>query len=177
MIVAKRRDIMNNMVNEIIDEGRKIGLMINEDKTKIMKICKKQGRKHIRVGRYTFEEVETFKYLGITLANDGSRDAEVKEKVIKANRALHANKRLLRNKSIAKDTKIKIYNTLIKPVVMYAAETMTLTKKDEESMRRAERKIMRTILGPIKITEEKYIRRSNKESRPGPARRCGPPRR
>lgn len=35
--------------------------------------------------------------------------------------------------------------------MMYAAETITLTKKDEEDLRIAERRIMRTIMGLVNL--------------------------
>ena len=42
-----------------------------------------------------------------------------------------------------------IYKTLIKPVLMYGAETWVLSKADELRLGVSERKILRTIYGPI----------------------------
>ncbi|XP_057657852.1 uncharacterized protein LOC130894852 [Diorhabda carinulata] len=106
------------------------------------------GKQKIKIGNFDFEEVDTFKYLGTTLSSDGNKEAEVKEKITAANRAYYANKKLLQNKILGKSTKMRIYKTVIRPVMMYAAETMTMTKKQEEDLRIVERKILRTILGP-----------------------------
>ena len=46
--------------------------------------------------------------------------------------------------------------------LLYAAETLCMTQKQEEDLRIAERKIMRTILGPIRMNEHEY-RRTNEE--------------
>lgn len=47
------------MLNEIVSEGEKMSLYINEEKTKIQDMIKKNKDKY-----YTFEEVDKFKYLG-----------------------------------------------------------------------------------------------------------------
>ncbi|KAK9887595.1 hypothetical protein WA026_023478 [Henosepilachna vigintioctopunctata] len=53
-------------------------------------------------------------------------------------------------------TKIRHYNTVIKPQALYASETLTiLTKSDMENILKEERKIIRKILSP-KRTEEGY---------------------
>ena len=57
--------------------------------------------------------------------------------------------RLLRNKLISRNTKIKIYKKLIKPVI-YGGETWALTKKEQETLRRFERKTVRSVYGPVK---------------------------
>lgn len=46
---------------------------------------------------------------------------------------------------------------------MYSAETLTMTKKDEENIRIFERKVLRTILGPIKLADNEFRLRTNNE--------------
>ncbi|KAK9878443.1 hypothetical protein WA026_022084 [Henosepilachna vigintioctopunctata] len=59
-------------------------------------------------------------------------------------------------------TKIRHYNTVIKPQALYASETLTiLTKSDMENILKEERKIIRKILGP-KRTEGGYRLHSRK---------------
>lgn len=163
VVITKRRDIMTKMLNEIITEGNKVGLKINNEKTKIMRLGKIKGDKQIKIGDKLFEEVDKFKYLGIMLTNTGTREEEIKEKIMATNRALHANKKILKSKLITKKTKIRIHESLIRPVMMYGAEVLTMTKADEENLRIAERKVMRTILGPIKINENEFRIRNNRE--------------
>jgi hypothetical protein len=51
---------------------------------------------------------------------------------------------------------MKIYKTIIRPVVMYSSETWTLTVKDENNLCIFERQILRKIFGPINIDNTVY---------------------
>ena len=46
---------------------------------------------------------------------------------------------------------MKIYKTIIRPVVTHSSETWTLTAKDENNLRIFERQILRKIFGPLNI--------------------------
>lgn len=163
VIITKSRKILEDALQEIAVEGKKTGLQINENKTKIMIYGKKGKSSTVKIGSFEFEKVEKFKYLGVTITSTGDRRKEIEEKIISTNRAYHANKKLLKSKILSKQTKLNIYKVLIRPIMMYAAETMILSKKDEEDLRIIERKIMRSILGPVKIGDNEYRSRMNYE--------------
>ncbi|KAI4460833.1 transposase is4 [Holotrichia oblita] len=88
---------------------------------------------------------------------------EIKEKIMAANRAFYANKKLLKSKNISKRSKVRIYDTIRRPILMYSVETMTMTKKNEENLRVLKRKILRSIMGPIKEAENEFRIRTNEE--------------
>ena len=54
---------------------------------------------------------------------------------------------LFRSRLLSSATKIIIYKTLIRPVVLCGAEAWTLTEKEEQSLLIFERKIFRRIYG------------------------------
>ena len=56
---------------------------------------------------------------------------------------------ILKAKNINRKCKVIIYKTLIKPVLMYGAETWVLSKVDELRLGVLDRKILRRIYGPI----------------------------
>jgi hypothetical protein len=65
---------------------------------------------------------------------------------------------------LSKSVKIKIYRTIITPVVMYGCETWSLTLREECRLRVFENKVLRRIFGPKKdeVTGE-WRRLHNKE--------------
>ncbi|GFW43096.1 uncharacterized protein TNCV_1474911 [Trichonephila clavipes] len=56
----------------------------------------------------------------------------------------------LRSKFISGKTKLRLYKTLILPVLLYASETRTLNLETIRALETFERKALRTIFGPIK---------------------------
>jgi len=55
----------------------------------------------------------------------------------------------LRSKAISRTTKIGIYKTIIRPVVLCGSEARCLTANDEKNLCVWERKVLRKIFGPI----------------------------
>jgi hypothetical protein len=53
---------------------------------------------------------------------------------------------------------MKMYKTMIKPVIKYSSETWTLTAKDENNLGIFERQILRKISGPVNIDSVWRIR-------------------
>jgi hypothetical protein len=66
--------------------------------------------------------VEQFKYLGTTLMNQNSIQEEIKSRLKSGNGCYHSEKNLLSSSVLTKRIKIKIYRTIILPV-LYGCET------------------------------------------------------
>jgi len=54
---------------------------------------------------------------------------------------------LLSSRLLSKNLKIKIYRTIILPVVLYGCETWSLTLREERKLRMFENKVLRRIFG------------------------------
>jgi len=65
------------------------------------------------------------------------------------NRSYYSVLPLLRSKAVTRTTKIRMYKTIIRPVVLYGSEALCLTANDEKNLRIWERKVRRKIFGPI----------------------------
>ena len=92
--------------------------------------------------------MEEFKYLGTTLTNQNSVQEEIKSGLKSGNVGYHSAQNLLSYSSLSKNLKIKIYRTIVLPVVLYGCETWSLTLWEERSLRMSENRVLRRIFGP-----------------------------
>jgi hypothetical protein len=94
--------------------------------------CKKAGQKHnIKVANRSFEGVEKFKYLGTTLTGQNCMQEEIKSRLNSGNACYHSVQSLLSSRLLSTNVKVKIYKTIILPVVLYGCETWSLTLRKE----------------------------------------------
>ena len=62
----------------------------------------------------------------------------------------HTVQSVLSSRLLSKNLKIKIYRTIILPVVLYGCETWLLTLREERKLRVFENRVLRRIFGPMK---------------------------
>jgi len=86
----------------------------------------------LRIDNITFERVEEFKYLGKTLTNLNSITEEIKNRLRSGNACYHSVQNLLCSSLLSKNLKVKIYRTIILPVVLYGCETWSLILREEK---------------------------------------------
>jgi hypothetical protein len=79
-----------------------------------------------RANRY-FENVAPFRYLGTIIANQNLIQEENKRRLNSGNACYHSIQNLLSSRLLSKNMKIRIYKTIILPVVLYGCETWSLT--------------------------------------------------
>jgi NAD-specific glutamate dehydrogenase len=106
-----------------------VGLGKNAEKTKykIMSHHPNSGQnQNIRVANKSFQNVEKFKYLGITLTNQNNIHDEIKSGLNSGNVCYHSVLNPLIPVSYKKKLKIKIYKTAILPVLLHGCETWSL---------------------------------------------------
>ena len=56
--------------------------------------------------------------------------------------------KILLSKLVSKNLEIKIYRTIILPVVLYGCETWSLTLREERRLRVFENRVLRIVFGP-----------------------------
>jgi hypothetical protein len=72
----------------------------------------------------------------------------MKERIMTGNKAFYANKRMFQDKLLSKRSKLKLYWSVIRPVVTYACETWGLKENVIQKLMIFERKVLRKIFGP-----------------------------
>jgi hypothetical protein len=152
----------------LVVASKEIGLEVNAEKTKYMVMSRNQnaGQNHnIKIDNKSFEKVEQFKYLGTTLTNRNSIQQEIKSRLRSGNVCYHSVQDLLSSSLLSKNTKVKIYITIILPVVLYGCDTWSLTLRKEHRLRVFENRVLRKKFGPKRDGVTGEWRRLHNEER------------
>jgi hypothetical protein len=108
--------------------------------------------------------VEEFKYLGTTLKNQNSIQAEFKSRFKLGNACYYSVQNLLSSRLLYKNLKIKIYRAIILPVVLYGCAAWSLTLREARRLKVFETLVLRRVFGPkrdeVTGNGENYIMRS-----------------
>jgi hypothetical protein len=83
-----------------------------------------------------------------TLTNLNSIREEIKSGLKLGNACYYSVQNLLSSSLLSKNLKIKIYRTIILPVVLYGCETWSLTLREERRLRVFENRVLRRVFGP-----------------------------
>ncbi|KAJ4434738.1 hypothetical protein ANN_23306 [Periplaneta americana] len=134
----------------LLEASKAIELEVNPEKTKYMIMSRDENivrNRTIKIGDLSFEEVEKFKYLGATVTNINDTRDEIKRRINMGNACYNSVEKLLSSSLLSKNLKVRIYKTVISPVVLYGCETWTLTLREEQRLRVFENKVLRKIFG------------------------------
>jgi len=117
----------------------------------------------IKIDNSSYERAEEYKCLGTTLPYQNSINEEVKTDWSRGMLAIIRCKNLLSSSLLSKNLKIKIYRTIILPVVLYGCETWSLTLTEERRLRVFENRLLRRIFQPKRVEVKGEWRRLNNE--------------
>ena len=107
--------------------------------------------KNIEIRNFSFENVEKFRYLGVTVTNTNDMREEIKRRINMGNACYYSLEKFLLSRLLSKKLKVKTYyETIILPVVLYGCETSSLTLREEHRLRMLENKVLRKIFGAKK---------------------------
>ena len=125
-ILGRRVYTVEKNTETLVVASKESGQEVNVDSIKymVMSRYRNAGLSHnMRIYNRAFEMVEEFKYLGTTLTDQNSIQEEIKSRLKLGNARYHSVQNLWSSSLLSKNLKIKIYRTIILPVVLYGCET------------------------------------------------------
>ena len=108
------------------------------------------------------EQVNRFKYLGVTLTPSNDSTSEIKSRLLLASTALGKLQKVWSDKDVTLSTKLRLVNALIYPVLLYGSEIWTIKKNDMKKLEAFEMRCYRKILNinwKDKIRNEEVLSR------------------
>ena len=123
------------MIDKLIEIGRCYGMKMNVEKTKVMRISRQPLPVKIMIYQKQLENVESFKYLGSILTNDGRCTCEIKCSIAMATRKAAFNKkRTLFTSTLDLELRKKLVKCYVWSIALYGAETWTLRAVDQKHL-------------------------------------------
>jgi len=83
-LLAKKEKALQNIIGKLIETGRCYRMEMNVEKTKVMRLSRQPFPVKKLIDQKQLENVESFKYLGSMLTNDGRCKCEIKSSIVMA---------------------------------------------------------------------------------------------
>ncbi|KAL1452545.1 hypothetical protein WDU94_006766 [Cyamophila willieti] len=165
VLIAEKKEDLVSLAETLLNEAKKVGLNVSTEKTKYMKIGgTTQTTENIQVRDHQFNSCKEVKYLGVTINDTMTEQVEIENRLAAANRCFWSVNKLMSCRILSRTTKLRIYKTIIQPILLYGSEVWTLSKTSEKKLVTFENKILRKIYGPVcengiwRIRKNKEIR-------------------
>jgi hypothetical protein len=129
-IMGENIDTIKKNTEAVLDTNKEVGLEVNLEKTKymLMSCYQKAGQKHsIKIMNRSFKGMAELKYLETTLTDQSCMHKEIKSRLNSENACNHSVQSVLPSCLLSRNIKVKIYKTIILPVVLYGYETWSHT--------------------------------------------------
>ena len=161
--------LLSHIIKDMRDKTRalevqsaKVGLKINATKTKLMRIGTKRSD-GVSVAGEQVEEMDEFTYLENIVSKKEGIEGDNQARIRKARQALAMLRPIWRSTEPTTKTKLRVFGSNVKVVLLYGSETWRLTKGLEQKLQVFINKSLRNILRiwwPRKISNKKLWRQT-----------------
>ena len=152
LLVGRSLFQAQEMLKDLIIQARAVGLEIHPGKTCIMNNGTGQGQggqsvevdgKEVKV----LARAESTKYLGRLLNLREPNDVEINFRIQRAWAKFAVYTSELTDKHYSLFQRLRLFNAVVTPTVLYGASSWAMTAAREQTLRTAQRKMIRSILG------------------------------
>ena len=119
-LMAESEVELKSLLMKVKEEGEKVGLKLNIQKTKIMASGPITSWE---IDGETVETVSDFTFLGSKITADGDCSHEIKRHLLLGRKAMTNLDSILKSRDITVPTKVHLVKAMVFPVVMYGCES------------------------------------------------------
>ncbi|VDP47238.1 unnamed protein product [Schistosoma margrebowiei] len=126
-LLSQTQQQMQEKTNSVAVASETVGLNIHKGMSKVLRY-NTACTDPITIDVEDLEDVKTFTYLGSIIDEQGGSDADVKARIGKARAAYLQLRNIWNSKQLSTNNKARIFNTNVKTILLYGAETWRTTK-------------------------------------------------
>ena len=164
-LLASTFQHVKRKTEQLNNSSGKIGQEISTEKTKQMGI-NPTSQMSLFVNGQQIETVSTFTYLGSIMNEKGGTDSDVLCQINKIRAAFASLKPVWRSTVVSLKTKIRLFNSNMKTILLYGSECWKISKEITHKLRVFVHKCLRIILRirwPMKISNKSAREKCNQE--------------
>lgn len=133
VIVAADKEYSSYMVRKLKEEYERFGLTINTTKTEYL-VVGERNEEDLDIEATKIRHCKAFKYLGVTISEDGKSTNDINNKIGQGKRAIRQLNSIIRSDKITRTTKSRIYKSVVESITTYGCETWELNKRDKDRL-------------------------------------------
>eukprot|EP00973_Karenia_brevis_P093120 12415722-Karenia_brevis.AAC.1 len=153
LLIAPSLHQLKHMLTDLKDAASQVGLELHPDKTKILtNASKRTGRptnKQVQINDVSIEILareKSTKYLGRLITFNEPQETEIDHRIRQAWAKFMKFKQELTNKYYSLKQRIRLFESVVTPTMLYGCQTWTMTDPLEGKIRRCQRRMLRMML-------------------------------
>jgi len=151
LLTTRTKQSLLEIVQKLKETSAQYGLMVNNQKTKYLRCTRKNFKlEELQIDSMYPEQVQSYKYLGTTVNRYNTIEEKIQHRITLGNGEYCANQFFFKSRLVSKKSKLKLYCSIIRPIVTYGCEAWVLKETIKNKLMVFERKVLRRIFGPAK---------------------------
>ncbi len=132
-LLASKHDHIQSETDRLVTNGSRVGLKEIPPKRKVVRTNAKR-QDHMKISNEEAEDEDEHVYLGATMQKDGGDTEDIRNRLNKERGAFFNLLKIWRSNSISCNTKIKLFKTLLRSVLLCGCKAWKITKSEQKKL-------------------------------------------
>ena len=130
VMVTERKEDMQKSLEVLKAAMKKWEIKMHLGKTKVMVVSRAGEGCSVTIDDEKKKDVQSLKYSGSSISADGSCDEDIEQQIGVATRVIGAmRKEVLERRELKKEMKLRVYNAMVVPTLLYRCENVNNAKE------------------------------------------------
>ena len=161
-LLSPTQQMMQRKTRKLQEQAARAGLRVSNKKSKVMRINGK-SMEPVTVNGQNLDEISKFTYLGGVVTTQGEGGNDITCRIGKARTSFRKLNRIWKSSNYSIMTKVHLYNSLMKSVLLYGCETWKMNEEDARKLDTFQFTCLRRIIKirwPYVISNEDLMKRT-----------------